>query len=137
VTQPRAAAEQENGRRRPGGRPWPKGVSGNPSGSQQSKRALALFDEMAADFGGVDALTAIDKTMLAQASRLLVRSERAKNADIAVRLSNASARLLAGLRKTKHQRGPASGPTLGDLLRQDRAEQLAAAAGADDDGAAP
>jgi len=134
VTQPRAAAEQESGRR-PGlrGKPWPPGVSGNPTGSRTSKRALALFDAMAADFGGADALSAIDKTMLAQACRLLVRSERARDADIAVRLSNASARLLAGLRKTKRQ--PASGPTLAQYLAG-KAAQVAPDDAADDEAAA-
>jgi len=81
------------------GRPWVPGQSGNPSGSRVSKRAVALFSAMAADFGGEAMLSAVDRTLLEQAACLLVRSERVKDPDSAVRLSNASARLLASLQK--------------------------------------
>jgi hypothetical protein len=74
---------------------------------------------MAADFGGPDELSAIDKAMLEQASRLLVRSERTQDADIAIRLSNAAARLLASFRNGKRVLRK-SGPSLADLLREDR-----------------
>lgn len=85
----------EQPRRQAGGRPWPKGVSGNPSGNKTNKRAASLFEEMVADLGGAAALSAIDRAMLEQAAHLLVRGQRAKDADIAIRLSNAAARLLA------------------------------------------
>lgn len=81
--------------------PWPPGTSGNPSGSKLNKRVAALFDAMAADFEGT--LSAIDRTMLLQACRLLIRSERTPDADLAVRLSNAAARLLASLRSAKRR----------------------------------
>ena len=121
MEQPPATDEQSDvqRRRRAGGRPWPPGVSGNPSGSKVNKRAAALFEAMAADFGGPDELSAIDKAMLEQASRLLVRSERTQDADIAIRLSNAAARLLASFRNGKRVLRK-SGPSLADLLREDR-----------------
>jgi hypothetical protein len=106
VTQQTAAIEHEGTqlRKRPRGNPWPKGTSGNPSGSTVSKRVVALFEAMAADLGGEGALSAIDRAMLLQSCRLLIRSERTKDAEDAVRLSNAAARLLSTLRNTKRQR---------------------------------
>lgn len=112
MTQSSAAAEQKNEQRpKPNGRPWPPGVSGNPSGRKLGKRYLALFADLARDLGGEDALTGIDRALLGQAVGLMVRAEKVRDTDDAVRLANASARLLANLRKTKHQREPA-GPTL-------------------------
>jgi|ERR1700722_7409072 len=64
-----SAQNQEQHRRRAGGRPWPKGVSGS--------------------------------AMLWQTCRLMVRSDRTQDADIAIRLSNASARLLTSVRNGK------------------------------------
>ena len=78
------------------GRPWPKGVSGNPSGSRTSKRAVLLADEMAADLGE---LNAIERTMLAQACKLLIRSERVKDLSVATRMSSEARRLLELLRR--------------------------------------
>lgn len=114
MTQQSAAAEQQgkSGRQgkqrlKPRGRPWLPGVSGNPSGNvitKASKRAAELFDTLLADFGGD--LTAVDRAMLEQACRLMVRSERVKDPDSAVRLSNASARLLMNLRKMRGKREP-------------------------------
>jgi hypothetical protein len=104
----------EQTRKLPRGKPWPKGVSGNPLGRQvTSKRVTELFTAIAADLGGEGAISAIDRAMLMQACRLLVRSECTRDADLALRLSNASARLLATLRK--YQRKPEA-PTLGDYL---------------------
>jgi hypothetical protein len=87
----------------PRGRPFPKGVSGNPSGKTLGKRYLALFADLARDLGGEDALSAIDRALLSQAVGLMVRAERVKDTDDAVRLANASARLLTGLRKKQRQ----------------------------------
>jgi hypothetical protein len=97
------------------------GQSGNPSGSNVSKRFTELFEAMLLDFGGE--LSAVERALLAQACRLIVRSERERDTDACVRLSNASARLLATLRKK--QRQPAPGPTLEEHLR---AAELAAKA---------
>jgi hypothetical protein len=97
--QPSAAPEQsETPRRRHGGRPWPKGVSGNPSGSKVSKRVTTLFEALADEFGGAD-LSATDRALLIQACRLLVRSERVKDTDQAVKCVNAARRIMDGLRK--------------------------------------
>lgn len=75
---------------------------------------------MAADFGGADALTSVQRVMLAQSVRLLMRAEREKNAEDAVRLSNAAIRMLGTLRNGR--RRPAA-PSLAEHLR---AAELAA-----------
>jgi hypothetical protein len=59
---------------------------------------------MALDFGGVDALTAVQRVMLSQACRLLMRAEREKSAEDAVRLSNAATRMLASLRDGRRRK---------------------------------
>ena len=92
IVQPRAHAEQR--KRKPGGRPWPKGVSGNPSGSKVSKRVTTLFEALANEYGGAD-ISATGRALLMQACRLLVRSEREKEAEVAVKLANAARRILA------------------------------------------
>jgi hypothetical protein len=133
VTQQTAAEAQRNEQRSMlRGRPWPPGTSGNPSGSTVSKRVTVLFDAMLADFGE-GALSAIDSAMLLQACRLLVRSERTADADSAVRLSNAAARLIAGLRSAK-RREPA-GETFADIAAraQEEADQRRARELAEDD----
>ena len=93
-------------------RPWRKGESGNPHG--RAVRAVKLFEMMVTDFGE---LTAVESALLLQACRLMARSERASDANDAVRLANASARLLATLSKKKRKPGrPAS--TLDQYLAQ-------------------
>jgi hypothetical protein len=80
--------------------PWRPGESGNPHG--RAVRAVTLFQQMAPDFGE---LTAVDAALLLQACRLIARSERASDANEAVRLANASARMLASLSKKKRKPG--------------------------------
>jgi hypothetical protein len=100
-----AVAEQENPQQpKLRGRPWPKGVSGNPRGRTLGKRYLTLFADLARDLGGEAALTGIERALLGQAVGLMLRAERVKDTDDAVRLANASARLLANLRNTKRER---------------------------------
>jgi hypothetical protein len=82
-------------------RPWRKGESGNPHG--RAVRAIKLFEMMAADF---TELSAVESALLLQACRLMARSEKASDANDQVRLANASARLLASLRKPKRKTGP-------------------------------
>ena len=104
-------------------RPFPKGVSGYPIGRGiKGHRFSELQKALSADYGGVDALTPFQKIMLTQACRLLMGSEKARDLDMQVRLSNASKRALAAL-----QRGGADPrspppkpkpPSLDDLLRQ-------------------
>jgi len=101
------------------------GMSGNPSGRTVGKRYLALFADLARDLGGEAALSAIDRALLSQAVGLMVRAERVKDTDSAVRLANASARLLASLRNTRRT-SPKSGVTpLAAYLATRNAEQLA------------
>lgn len=99
--QPVTATEQSTAqhRRRAGGRPWQPGQSGNPTGIRISKHAIALFNEIAGELGGEAALSAIDRTLLLQAARLLVRSARLKDHDAAIRMSSEARRTLEGLRR--------------------------------------
>jgi hypothetical protein len=69
---------------------------------------------LAGDFGE---LSAVESALLLQACRLMARSEKAANPNDAVRLANASARLLATLRKPKSKPGT-SASTLDQYLAQ-------------------
>jgi hypothetical protein len=80
--------------------PWRPGESGNPHG--RAVRAVTLFEQMAPDFGE---LTAVDAALLLQACRLMAKSEKASDANDAVRLANASARLLASLQTKRRKPG--------------------------------
>jgi hypothetical protein len=100
-----AASDQPAAKRKPGGRPFQPGVSGNPSGVAKhpaSARIAELIDQWTADFDG--RLTAIERSLLQQAARLLVKAERTKNPDIAVRASSAASRMLASVRIKKRDR---------------------------------
>jgi hypothetical protein len=89
------------------------GVSGNPAGSRlKGKRLTELFDALAAEFGELDA---VERTLLEQACRLLTKGARVADPDQAVRLANASTRLLLAMRKARDKRPPA-GPTLAEYL---------------------
>jgi hypothetical protein len=57
-----------------------------------------------------------DSSRVGQAVALLIRSEKVKDADDAVRLANAASRLLASLRKGKRRTAPTS---LSDILKAD------------------
>jgi hypothetical protein len=84
-------------------------VSGNPAGHAViGKRVSELFDAMAADFQ--EPLGGIERSLLLQAAKLLVRSERAKDGDIAVRCANAARRILAGLRSRGASQVPGTPP---------------------------
>jgi hypothetical protein len=98
------------------GRPWPKGVSGNSSGSRVSKRVVTLFSDMVTDFGGEAALLAVDRALLMQACRLMVRAERVKDADAAVRLSSEARRGLGALRR-RVAAAPRDEPMASEVLR--------------------
>ncbi len=123
------AEQNETQHRKPRGRPWPKGTSGNPSGSRVNTRAVVLFAEMAADFGGVDALSGVDRAMLMQACRLMARGARAKAADDAVRLTSEARRILQSLRKPVPRK---SGPSLSEYLVASGHAERAEALDADD-----
>jgi len=112
---------------KPRGRQWPPGVSGNPLGATAYRRSAAeLFAEMVGDFGGVDALSATDRVLLAHGCRLLVRAGRVRDHDIALRMSGEARRVLAGLRK----RQPAPKPeTPAEYLTRRVAEAAGASEG--------
>jgi hypothetical protein len=76
------------------------GQSPNPGG--KSKRIPELFAQMSI---GLSDLTGIESALLWQAARLMAKSERAPKANDQVRLANASARLLASLRKNRTKPG--------------------------------
>ncbi len=98
-------------------------MSGNPAGRRlRGKRFTELFDGMAADFGGVDALTPVQSVMLSQACRLLMRAEREKNAEDAVRLSNAAVRMLGSLRNGRRQPTLRPVETFAELAARAQAE---------------
>ncbi len=100
MPQPMVADEQSAAQpRKVSGRPFPPGVSGNPSGMRVSKHALQLFTEIADEYGGEQALSAIDRALLLQAARLLVRAQRLKDADAAIRMTGEARRLLESLRR--------------------------------------
>jgi hypothetical protein len=91
--------------------PWQPGVSGNPQG--RFKHVYELFDVMVADLGE---RTGIENALLWQAAKLMAKSERARDANDAVRLANASARLLASVRTKKRKR--AGRPPLREQLAE-------------------
>ena len=109
----RNAAEMQDGgqeARRTRGRFRP-GQSGNPSGSMKSKRYLALHAEIIGDLGGDEAsLSGVERIIVGQVCNLLVRAERVKDADDAVRCANSASRLLATLRNGRHKREPTRVP---------------------------
>jgi hypothetical protein len=91
------------------GTPYPKGVSGNPLGrALLSRRAQQLVDEMARDFGGYDALTGVQRTMLRSACTLFARAEKSSNVDEAVRMTNCAVRVLGNLRNGRRKHTPIS-----------------------------
>jgi hypothetical protein len=119
------AVSVQSGKRGHGdGRPFSKGVSGNPHGSASIRvRAAELYAEMVVDFAE---MSAIDVVMLRRASLLLARSERfrsARDADIALRMSGEARRLLQTLRR-HHAAAPTKLVSLDEHLA--RAEAAAA-----------
>jgi hypothetical protein len=92
--QQRVAGEQHP---KPRGTPWPKGVSGNPTGSKLSKRAAELFAATLVEFDAA-ALTPSDRALLETACKLLAR--RWRDEATAVKASNVARNIL----RTLHQR---------------------------------
>jgi hypothetical protein len=102
-------------------RPWEfrPGQSGNSAGrlSVAAKRALiqAKLEELAAEYGGVSALTVIERTLLQEAATLICTKPR--RGDDIVRKTNAIQRLLASVRR---RRKPPRRSELRDYLRNSR-----------------
>jgi hypothetical protein len=82
---------------------WVKGQSGNPLGRRTNKQRIAERDVLADEFA---APTPVERLLLEQAARLLVRAENAMDADIAVRAFGAVRRLLANLRARRDVDAP-------------------------------
>jgi hypothetical protein len=73
---------------------------GNPLGL---KNISTIRDELIAEFAGVQ-LSAIDRTMLEQAARLLVKSTRTRNADSQAACTNTAMRIVDKIKKAKGRR---------------------------------
>lgn len=132
MTQQPAGAEQVNEQPKLRGKPWKPGQSGNPSGSTKSKRYLELYADIVNDIGGEGGLSGIDRCLAAQVVGLLIRGEKAGDADEAVRCANSAARLLTSLRKRKRE---PTGPTLEEHIAQLAREHTADVAVDDEDSA--
>ena len=108
-----AEKQQEAGPRPPRGRPFPPGVSGNPTGSKIGKRVTELYEGMLADFPEP---SSFECTLLLSAARMLARSERVQKSEDAVRCSNAAVRLLRSLRVARRKGGRPGGSPLRERL---------------------
>jgi hypothetical protein len=93
--------------------------------SRNARRYRDLLADMACDLGGAANLSTAELAILRQAAGLVLRSEqiqadvvngRPVDADEAVRLANASARLLAALRSKQGQRNKPATMSLRDRL---------------------
>lgn len=93
--------------RRGAGRPFPKGVSGNPKGDPAKtirERAAELRATILSDF---QALAAIDSVLLDRACLLLAKSERlhrTKDVDAGIRMTSEARRILQSLRRHRRSR---------------------------------
>src|SRR5262245_40114310 len=86
----------------PTGNPkWLPGVSQNPRGRESKAQRQVRIEnkarELAVEFGGFEAMSAVDQVLLTQAAIVLLR--RPKSAEDVVRCANSVQRLLGGLAK--------------------------------------
>jgi hypothetical protein len=88
--------------------PWrfKPGQSGNPLGRAASTKAKldAKMAELAAEYGGVAALTVFERTLIEQAAGLLLR--KPSTAEDAVRIANAVARLIRVVQRGRAAAAP-------------------------------
>ena len=106
--------------------PYIKGQSGNPSGryvTRAVRRAGELYETFLIDLGGAETLIGDGQAFLAQACRLMAQAETNRNAEDAVRLSNAAARMLGKLRDRRRKEAAltfdqylARGKSMGSLV---------------------
>jgi hypothetical protein len=113
-----AASEQRGEKRHQvRGRPFARGISGNPKGRAAIReRAAELYATMAPDFGE---LSATDTVLLNQACLLLARSERVhrvRDIDVGVRMSGEARRLLLSLQRKRGRERDAERPSLSEYL---------------------
>jgi hypothetical protein len=87
---------------------WRPGVSGNPRGrASRRERHAKLMHELAAELGGLDALTVAERVTLSMAVDLMMR--KVGSAEDHVRICNTVDRMLRSLRRThavKREAGP-------------------------------
>jgi hypothetical protein len=99
AAQPSLQPNEQPMRRRGRGRPFPKGVSGNPSGSHQSKRYIELRASIVGDLGE---LSGLDQIAVDQIVRALIRAEKAKDHAEAARCSRNARDWLRDLRERRN-----------------------------------
>jgi hypothetical protein len=80
----------------PGRRANPRG---RPSRAEKQGRIDAKARELAEEFGGLDRLSVVDRTLIEQAAALLVRKPH--SAEDAVRCANAVGRLLGAVERRR------------------------------------
>ena len=123
-----AAAEQrrEQQAQQARGRPWPKGVSGNPTGRRTSAaRHGELFAAIAGEFGD---LSPLEREFVSRAADQLRRAERSKDNNEHVRLTRCAAQLIDRVRDLRRERKPEpAGSALDAYLARKRAEAEAGA----------
>jgi hypothetical protein len=110
--------EQGGDQKRRGNPNWVPGVSANPRGrltaAAKQERIERKAAELAAEFGGLGALSACEKVMLEQAAALLLR--RPRSSEDVVRVANAIGRILGSL--TKHRKPIEQGTDLRAYLAE-------------------
>jgi hypothetical protein len=99
-------------------RPWPKGVSGNPSG--RSKRYQELFTVIAAEVGGECGLSPMQREYISRAAESMRRAEHAKDNNERVRLTRCAMGLIDRVRDMRRERERAlsASSTLDQYLAQ-------------------
>ena len=101
-------------RRRGLGKPWPRGISGNPAGRQDTKRFRAIVDALTAE------LAAVSGTPVPSSTLVLIEEVAALKLSKGdpVRRANGVTKLLTaiGLDSKPKPKQP-DGATLGDILR--------------------
>jgi hypothetical protein len=75
------------------------GNPGRPTAAQRRARVEGIADKLAAEYGGLRALTAVERLLMLQAAELSLR--RPLNCEDAVRIANATQRALAKLSNRK------------------------------------
>jgi hypothetical protein len=121
---------------KPRGRPFEVGNRANPEGRRlKSRRFAELYASLCEDMGGEACLNALQRTVLAQAVRVLLRAQRERRPEDVVRLSNCAACLMATVQSGRmNPRVAAPAPPKSSL--QEHLAKLSAQGRAADDGAA-